>query len=206
MILYPLFQRIVRTGWRFIGPVELVGLENVPEQGPVLVIANHQSILDPILIQSFCPRPMHTMAKSTQYGSRVMGWLLPRLLAFPVRRYQVDPQSVRSVLRHLEQGHAVGIYVEGERSWDGKLQRPRLGTVRLLLKAGVPIVPVGISGSYDVLPRWDHGLRRAPVRIAFGEPLRWPRLDRREERERALPGAAAELMRAIERLLEPPGR
>lgn len=204
MILYPLFQRTVRLCWRTIGPVDVRGLEHVPASGPVLIIANHQSYLDPILIQSFCRRPMHTMAKSTQYASALMRWLLPRLLAFPVRRYQVDPQSVRSVLRHLRQGHAVGIYIEGERSWDGRLQRPRLGTVRLLLKSGVPVVPVGISGSYDVWPRWDHGLRRAPVRISFGPPIRFPTLDRRAQREAALPDAARRIMAAIQEQLGTP--
>ncbi len=197
MILYPLFQRIVRLGWHFIGPVEVRGLQNGPRSGPVLIIANHQSILDPILIQSFCRRPMYTLTKSTQFGSPVMHWLLPRLLAIPVRRFQVDPQAVRSVRRHLIRGDAVGIYIEGERSWDGRLQSPRLGTVRLLLKAGVPVVPVGISGSYDVWPRWGRGLRRAPIRISFGEPLRFPRLDRREEREAAVPAAADTIMSAI---------
>lgn len=201
MILYPLFQRIVRTGWRLIGPVDVTGLQNVPASGPVLVIGNHQSVLDPILVQSFCPRPIHTMAKSTQYSSRIMRFLLPRLLAFPVRRYQVDAQSVRTVLRHLRQGDAVGIYIEGERSWDGRVQRPRLGTLRVILKAGVPVVPVSIAGSYDVLPRWDHALRRAPVRITFGPPLNFPRLDDRWAREAALPAAAATIMGAIQRQL-----
>lgn len=205
MILYPLFQRTVRLLWHLIGPVEVRGLEHLPASGPVLVISNHQSILDPILIQSFCRRPMYTMAKSSQYGSRLMRWLLPRLLAFPVRRYQVDPQAVRTVLRHLRQGDAVGIYIEGERSWDGRLQRPRLGTLRLLLKAGVPVVPVAIAGSYDVWPRWDHGLRRAPVRITIGEPIRFPRLDRRADRAAALPGAADAVMGAIQRQLEDAG-
>ncbi len=203
MILYPLFQRTVRTLWPvLIGPVDVQGLEHMPPAGPVLVISNHQSILDPILIQSFCRRPMYTMAKSSQYGSRLMRWLLPRLLAFPVRRYQVDPQAVRTVLRHLRRGDAVGIYIEGERSWDGRLQRPRRGTLRLLLKSGVPIVPVAIAGSYDVLPRWDHGLRRAPVRIVFGEPIRFPRLDGRAQREAVLPDAAERVMGAIRAQLQ----
>lgn len=202
MILYRLFQNIVRLGWRAIGPVEVRGLENVPQTGPVLVIGNHQSYLDPILVQSFCRRPMHTMAKSTQYGSTVMRWLMPRLLAFPVRRYQVDPQAVRTVLRHLRRGDAVGIYIEGERSWDGRLQAPRLGTLRVILKSGVPVVPVSIAGTYDVWPRWHGRLQRAPVRITFGKPLHFPRLDRRADREAALDSTAAAIMGALQRQLD----
>ncbi len=198
MIVYRLCQHIVRLGWRAIGPVELRGLENVPRSGPVLIIANHQSILDPILIQSFCRRPMYTLTKSTQFASATMRWLLPRLLAIPVRRFQVDPQAVRSVRRHLARGDAVGIYIEGERSWDGRLQKPRLGTVRLVLREGVPVIPVGISGSYDVWPRWARGLRRARIRISFGEPLHFPRLERRADREAAVPGTAATIMNAIQ--------
>lgn len=197
MIVYPLCQRIVRTGWRFIGPIDVRGLENVPPRGPALIVGNHQSILDPILIQSFCRRPMFTLTKSTQFSSSVMRWLLPRLLAIPVRRFQVDPQAVRSVLRHLARGEMVGVYIEGERSWDGRLQRPRLGTLRLILKAGVPVIPVGITGSYDVWPRWARALRRAPVRISFGEPLHFPRLERRQDREAALPETTERVMAAI---------
>ncbi|MBX6363605.1 MAG: 1-acyl-sn-glycerol-3-phosphate acyltransferase [Gemmatimonadetes bacterium] len=197
MILYRFCQRLVRLGWPLIGPLEVHGLENVPEHGPFLLIANHQSILDPILVQAIMRRPLYTMAKSTQFTGRIMGWLMPRLLAFPVRRYRVDPQVVRVALRHLDRGDGVGVYIEGERSWDGRLQPPRLGTVRLVLKAGVPVIPCGVSGTYDVWPRWDRGLRRAPVGVAFGAPIRFPKLDDRAEREKALPKAASDLMAAI---------
>jgi 1-acyl-sn-glycerol-3-phosphate acyltransferase len=176
----------------------------VPAEGPCLIVANHQSILDPILIQSFCPRPLHTMTKSTQFGVPVFGWLVrEHLLGFPVRRYQIDPQAVRVALRRLAQGRAVGVYVEGERSWDGQLQSPRLGTLRLLLKAGVPVIPCAISGSYDVWPRWGGGIRRAPVRIAFGAPVPLPRLDDRRARERALDATGAAIMGALRALLPP---
>ncbi|HUG00606.1 MAG TPA: lysophospholipid acyltransferase family protein [Longimicrobiales bacterium] len=206
--VYRAFQGTVRLLSRvFLPSVTVEGLHNVPDRGPCLIVSNHQSILDPILIQSFCPRPLHTMTKSTQFGVPVFGWLVrEHLLAFPVRRFQIDPQAVRVALRRLEQGRAVGVYVEGERSWDGCLQPPRLGTLRLLLKAGVPVIPCAISGSYDVWPRWDRALRLAPVRIAFGEPVPLPKLDDRRARERSLDGAAAAVMGALRALLRPAGR
>jgi 1-acyl-sn-glycerol-3-phosphate acyltransferase len=203
--VYRLFQASVRGLARvFLPSTTVEGLRHVPAEGPCLIVANHQSILDPILIQSFCPRPLHTMTKSTQFGVPVFGWLVrEHLLGFPVRRYQIDPQAVRVALRRLAQGRAVGVYVEGERSWDGQLQSPRLGTLRLLLKAGVPVIPCAISGSYDVWPRWGGGIRRAPVRIAFGAPVPLPRLDDRRARERALDATGAAIMGALRALLPP---
>jgi 1-acyl-sn-glycerol-3-phosphate acyltransferase len=177
--------------------VEVRGLENVPETGAFLVIANHQSFLDPILVQAVCPRIVHAMAKSTQFGSPLYRGLMSQLFVFPVRRFEVDPQAVRQVLRRLKAGNGVVVYIEGERSWDGQLQPPRLGTVRLALKAGVPIVPVRIDGSYDAWPRWDRKIQRSRVRIEFREPLHLPQLDGRVAREPHVAEAADRLMAAL---------
>ncbi|MGH7480799.1 MAG: lysophospholipid acyltransferase family protein, partial [Longimicrobiales bacterium] len=149
------------------GDVAVLGRHHVPEQGPFLLVANHESFLDPILIQGFCPRPLHSMAKSTQFGTPVLGIWMRHLLAYPVRRFQVDPQAVRLTLRRLQEGEGVGIYIEGERSWTGETLEPRRGALRILLKAGVPVVPCGISGAYEMMPRWSSGLRRHPLRITF---------------------------------------
>jgi len=197
MTLYRLAQALVKGLWPLVGRLDVRGLENIPETGPFLLVANHQSILDPILIQAVCPRAVHTMAKSTQFASPVFAWLMPRLLSFPVRRFEIDAQAVRYALRKLQEGEPVGIYVEGERSWDGRLQPPRLGAVRLVLKAGVPVVPVTIVGAYEAWPRWHRALRRTTIRITFGKPLSFPKLDGRAEREAALPEAADRLMAAI---------
>ena len=203
--LYRFLAWLSRTVWNALGKLEVHGLENIPGSGPFLLFANHQSILDPILIQAVCPRIVHSMAKSTQFASPVMAWLMPRAKAFPVRRYQVDPQAVRVALRRLADGEAVGIYVEGERSWDARLQEPRRGTVRLALHAGVPIVPVTIVGSYHVWPRWHRGLRLEPVRIDFGPPFRLPRLTTRAARDAAVEDAATRIMGILEAQLRSAG-
>lgn len=196
MSLYRAAQLLVRTLWPLVGRLDIEGRHHVPESGPFLLIANHQSYLDPILIQAVVRRPVHTMAKSTEFSNPLIGGILKRLKSFPVRRFEVDPQSVRIALRHLEQGHGVGIYVEGERSWDGRLQPPRLGTIRLILRAGAPVIPCGIHGAYDVWPRWDR-LRRGRVRIRLGRPLLFPALRDREAREAAVPEARERVMAAL---------
>ncbi|HEY0673350.1 MAG TPA: lysophospholipid acyltransferase family protein [Longimicrobiales bacterium] len=183
--------------WLYGGRLEIKGLDNVPANGAVLVFANHQSYLDPILGQAACPRILHCMAKSTQFGSPLFRRILSWLYSFPVRRFETDPQAVRQVLRRLGAGHGVIIYIEGERSWDGRLQPPRLGTVRIALKAGVPIVPCRIDGAYDAWPRWDRKIKRSLITIDFREPLHLPRLETRAEREAYLAEAADRIMKAL---------
>lgn len=197
MTFYGFAQRLVKVLWPLFGRLDVEGTEHIPETGPFLLIANHQSYLDPALIQAVVRRPLYTMAKSTEFSSPLVGTLLKSLKSFPVRRFEIDPQAVRIVLRHLAAGRGVGIYIEGERTWDGRLQPPRLGTLRLLLKAGVPVVPCGIRGAYDAWPRWHRRIHRATVRIRFGPPLRFARLDDRRARNAALPEARRRLMSAL---------
>lgn len=194
---YRFGQWLIRTAWKSYGSIEVRGAEHVPATGPFLLLCNHQSNLDPMLIQAFAPRAVHAMAKSTQFAAPLVGFLMQHLLSFPVRRYQVDAQAVRMTLRYLGQGRGVCIYVEGERSWDGRLQRPRRGTLRVALRAGVPVIPCGIRGSYDAWPRWDSRIQRRHVTITFGPPLALPHLTRRADREAYLSRAADLVMSAL---------
>lgn len=200
MTFYRFAQRVVRVLWPLVGRLDVQGAEHVPGEGPFLLIANHQSYIDPVLVQAVLRRPLYTMAKSTEFSTPVVGAILKRLKSFPVRRFEIDPQAVRLVLRHLDAGRGVGIYIEGERTWDGRLQEPRLGTIRLILKAGVSVVPCGIQGAYDVWPRWHRRIRRGPIRIRFGPPLRFPVLHDRDARNAALPEARRRLMSALAEL------
>lgn len=180
--------------------VEVEGAHHLPAEGPFILVANHQSVLDPIVVQGFCTRPMHTLTKSSQFATPPFGWFLPRILALPARRYRVDPQVVRAMLRRLSQGEVVGIYPEGERTWDGELQPMRRGTVRVLLRAGVPVVPCGVSGAFQVWPRWGRGPRKGRVVLRFGEPLHFGVHLTRPRREAALPGAMERLSTAFRTL------
>jgi 1-acyl-sn-glycerol-3-phosphate acyltransferase len=187
--------------WPYCGGLTVEGREHIPASGPFLLLSNHQSVLDPFFIEAFIDRPIHQMAKSTQFASPVFHLAMRGTFAYPVRRFQVDPTAVRYTLRRLAEGDPVHIYIEGERTWDGSLQPPRPGALRIALKAGVPILPCVVDGSYDVWPRWDRWPRRAPVRVAFGPTFRLPQLDDRRERDAALPDAAARIMGELARLL-----
>ena len=202
MSWYTILKRVCWLFSPLMARIRVEGLENIPREGPFILLANHQSFLDPILIQSLCPRDLHTLTKSTQFGMRFFSWVLPRINAIPTRRFKVDPQVVRVILRRLSEGHGIGIYPEGERSWDAEIQPFRRGTMRVVLKAGVPVIPCGVSGSYDVWPRWSKRLRRAPVTIRFGEAFAFGPHDDRAERERAVPEATERIREALESLSE----
>jgi 1-acyl-sn-glycerol-3-phosphate acyltransferase len=201
---YWFMQSFPRWVWPLFGRLHVEGREHIPRQGPFLLISNHQSVLDPFFIQTCIAVPCHPMAKSTQFALPVFADVMKRCYAFPVRRFQVDPQAVRTALRRLAAGYPVHIYVEGERTWDGSLQKPRVGTVKLALKAGVPIVPCAIDGAYDVWPRWDRRVGRGDVRVSFGAPFRLPQVDDRHARDAAVPEASERIMSAISSLLGVP--
>ncbi len=195
---YRFFRFLSGTLARMATRVRVEGREHVPESGPFILVPNHQSVLDPIYVQSSAPRTdIYTLTKSTQFNGALFRWLLPRIQAIPVRRFKVDPQAVRVMLRRLEEGRGVCVYPEGERTWDGSVGTLTRGTIRVILKAGVPVVPCGVSGSFDVWPRWSRRIRRGPVRVAFGEPFLFGAWDDREEREARLPETAETIRSAL---------
>jgi 1-acyl-sn-glycerol-3-phosphate acyltransferase len=116
------------------------------------------------------------MAKDSEFGSPVLGTIQCRLRAFPVRRHAVDAQAVRTAVRIVQNDHLLGLFPEGERTWDGQGLPLRRGALRFLLSLGVPMVPVGITGTYDMMPRWTHRIRRHAVTIRFGAPIHLPAL------------------------------
>ena len=197
-IWYRILKPVVRWWVASIVRSEFIGLDRLPRRGPCVLVPNHQSVLDPLLLQGNLPRAVDSMTKSTQFTRGFFRWVLPRVHAFPVRRYRVDAQSVRVLLRRLEEGRVVCVYPEGERSWDGRIQPFRKGTLRLLLRAGVPVIPVGIDGTYDAWPRWASSPRKGRlVRVRLGEPILFGAHLDRKEREAALPEAERVLRTAL---------
>lgn len=155
-------------------PLRIEGRDHLPRQGPVILAANHSSFLDAILLAAIAPRPVAFMTKNSQFAHPALFHILRWAGAFPVRRYTTDPLAVRNALRILRRGRVLGLFPEGERCWDDRMQPFKRTTVRLMLAAGAPVVPVGIGGAYGLMPRWSTRIRRVPVAIRFGAPLHLP--------------------------------
>ncbi len=169
--IYAIIFNLIKIGIKIKYKVTLEGVENIPKKGPMIFLANHTSIVDSFLFGCNIPRKLYFMAKSTEYESPVISFFFYLSRAFPVRRYDTDPGALRNAYRILEYGGMVGIYPEGERTWDGKLQPLRRGTVRFVLSAGVPVIIGGIKGAYQHQPRWGGLISRPLIAIKFGKPI-----------------------------------
>jgi 1-acyl-sn-glycerol-3-phosphate acyltransferase len=171
--VFRVLRLLVRQIIRLAFPIRVQGLENLPESGPAVVVGNHTSFIDGIVLEVFPARLIRFMTKNSQYKGRLVTWFLTQAGTFPVRRYTIDAQAVRNAIRVVRQGHLLGVFPEGERSWDGRMLPFKRGAIRLLLTLGVPVVPVGVSGAYGLMPRWTASIRRVPVTIRFGKPVRF---------------------------------
>jgi 1-acyl-sn-glycerol-3-phosphate acyltransferase len=156
----------------------IIGQENVPLSGGVLLASNHLSFIDSFTIPLASPRPVNFLAKSDYFTGSGIGGALRRELftamgAIPVDRNSgsAAQESLDAALDVLRAGGAFGIYPEGTRSRDGRLYRGRTGVAWLALTADVPVVPVGLNGTEDVQPVGASMPRLAAVRVAFGEPI-----------------------------------
>lgn len=182
------------------------GLDNVPQVGPALVVANHLHNADPVLIIAAYTRPVLFMAKKELFSVPVIRWFVRQSGAFPVDRGKPDRSALRHAERLLSEGMLVGIFPEGTRSVTGGLTAPHPGVALLALRARVPIVPTAIFGT-EVLPFngikgrvRGRGWPRVTVRI--GEPFEIATHDS-PGRRRDLDVVAEEIMLAIARLLPP---
>lgn len=153
--------------------LKVYGVSNVPRHGGVLIVSNHQSYLDPILIAVKLPRPLSFLAKSELFANRFAGALLRSLNAFPVRQGAGDVGAVKETIRRLQEGHALNVYPEGTRSPDGEILPMQPGIGLIAKRAGVPVVPAVIEGSFQAWPpKRGHKIFRAhPVRIVFKPPM-----------------------------------
>lgn len=156
------------------------GREHIPSRGPAIIVANHRSYIDPFVLgYPIEPAPRY-VATVRVFRNAYTRWFCQQMAAIPTRRGGADPRAVREVLRALHAGSVVGIFPEGERSWDGASLPLMEGVVKLLQRARVPVIPASLVGTYEAWPRWAPQPRLAPLRVVFGAPLPAWELDRDE--------------------------
>jgi 1-acyl-sn-glycerol-3-phosphate acyltransferase len=194
-------RNLVSLLFRKLLDMRITGLENIPGKGAAILAANHVSLLDGIILGACLPRLVRFMTKNSQFSHPVIQSILRMAGAFPVMRYHTDVVAVRNAFRVLQEDHLLGVFPEGERSWDGRMLPFKKGTLRLMLAAGKPIIPVGISGIYELMPRWTHSLKRVPVRINVGQSILFDPISIVDQTEEDVRLANRQLGEVIQRLI-----
>jgi 1-acyl-sn-glycerol-3-phosphate acyltransferase len=149
---------------------------NVPRPqllaGGLLIAANHQSYLDPVLVGMALSRPICYLARSSLFEVPGLGLLIRGLKTHPVRRGTVDARALRTTIRLLRSGETLLMFPEGTRSQNGSMGRFQPGVAAIALRCGVPLLPVCVEGAYRCWPRWRALPRPARAAVAYGEPIR----------------------------------
>jgi len=170
-VVWKLLQIIARVGTTVLFDLKTYGSRNVPKTGGVLLVANHQSYLDPVLVAVHLDRPVSFLAKSELFENPYFAWFIRSLHAFPVRQGEGDVGAVREMIRRLEEGNVLNVYPEGSRTKTGEIAPLEKGVALVIRKAGVPVVPVAIDGSFAAWPKDSTIFRPHPVRVKYGKPI-----------------------------------
>lgn len=151
--------------------LKVYGRRHMPNDGAVLIVSNHQSYLDPVLLCVQLRRPLHYIAKSELFKNRAAAWFLRWVNAFPVRQGAADVGAVKQTIHRLKTGHLMNIFPEGSRTPDGQILPLQKGVALIIKRSGVSVIPAVIVGAYEAWPIHRTFPRMWPVRIRFGRPI-----------------------------------
>jgi len=176
------------------------GTEHVPRRGPAIVICNHVSYMDAILLGSAAPRPIQFVVLHWMYDLLILRWFYWGMGTIPVRA-GTDARGLRRAVRALASGRMVGLFPEGTRSPDGRVGGARPGAALLAALSGAPVVPAFIEGARDSMPIGGRFPMPARIHVRFGPAIRFPA--GREARQREVLADFAQRMEEAIRRLEP---
>lgn len=171
---------------------QVTGNTVLPSGQGMIVVANHVSYWDPVVVGCALNRRIFFMAKAELFKIPGLGLIIKKLGAFPVQREGVDRSSIKRALELLAAGEVVGIFPEGTRSKTGELLNPHLGAAMLAIKGGVPLLPVAVSGTKGFLGQ---------VKVIIGEPMNITACNRRKVSREEMAAVSRDIMSEIGRLL-----
>lgn len=170
VLYYRMTQLLGFTYFSITGGIRTSGRENIPERGAALLVSNHASFWDVFALGISVRRPLNFVARSSLF-TPVLGRLITWMGSFPIQRDGIGVQGFKETLRRLKRGGIVTLFPEGTRTPDGRLQELKPGISTLAVKAKVPVIPVGIAGTFEAWPRDRKYPRPHPVRVHIGPPI-----------------------------------
>ncbi|RDY70108.1 1-acyl-sn-glycerol-3-phosphate acyltransferase [Halobacillus trueperi] len=150
VILYPMYR------------IKIVGKKNIPAEGPVIICSNHISNVDPPVVGITSSRNIYFLAKEELFKNPVIGGILKKVHAFPIKRGMRDRNALRKGLDILKEGHALGLFPEGTRQENGEIGKGLAGAGFFALRSEAAIVPCAIIGPYKKFKK---------LKVVYGEPI-----------------------------------
>jgi len=148
-VIRALLWLLLKVFWR----MEIIGIENLPESGGLIIASNHVSYLDPAVLAASLNRKIYFITKKEVFKNGFVSFIFKNLNAISVDRENADILAFKKAINILREEKVLGIFPEGSRSSNGELQELKLGAIRIAMKTGVPILPVGIIGTHKIYPR-----------------------------------------------------
>lgn len=184
LALYHLFK------WSVVAPMlrcyfqgQVYGADHVPRTGRLLIVANHASDFDPPLLSCAVRRPVSYMAKEELFQVPLLSQAIRLYGAYPVKRGMGDRAAIRAAIRQLEAGWAVGIFLSGTRTSDGRIPSAKLGAALLAAKTQTPLLPVSLWGTHQIMKKGSALPRPVPLTIRIGDIITPPLSTQRDALE-----------------------
>ena len=192
LLLYRLFKwSIVNPMFRAYFRGRIYGAELVPKSGPLVVVSNHASYFDPPILSNCMARPVAFMAKEELFRIPVFKQAIELYGAYPVNRNAAYSSAIRNAVSHLKQGWAVGIFLEGTRTPDEKIHKPKLGAATIAALGKAPLLPVSLWGTRRILSPSSKLPRSVPIVVRIGKLIEEPSSTNRQELQQITEKCAA---------------
>lgn len=176
-VVYRIAVSFFDLAFLFTGGISSRNAANVPRTGGVIICPIHLSSLDPpVLACTMRHRRLLAMAKEELWTNKAFGWIIRQIGAFPIRRGEGDREAIRYAQLLLEAGNALLMFPEGTRGSGKSLQVFASGPMIMAKKTGLPVVPVGISGTQRLLPKDGAKATRQRITVNYGRPFTWAEL------------------------------